>query len=167
MATGLFITRTDLAKNTILNGNVDTDKFIQFIKIAQQMHIQNYLGSALYNKIEQDVIDGTLAGDYLSLVQDYVQPMLIHFAMVDYLPFASYEVKNGGLFKHRTETSDSVTKDEVDFLVQKHRNFADFYTRRFIDYMAFNSQQKFPEYWNNNNEDMYPDREANFVGWVL
>lgn len=167
MATGLFITRTDLAKNTIINGNVDTDKFIQFIKIAQQMHIQNYLGSALYNKIEQDVIDGTLAGDYLSLVQDYVQPMLIHFAMVDYLPFASYEVKNGGLFKHRAETSDSVTKDEVDFLVQKHRNFADFYTRRFIDYMAFNSQSKFPEYWNNNNEDMYPDRDANFVGWVL
>lgn len=165
--TGLFITRTDLAKNTILNGNVDTDKFIQFIKIAQQMHIQNYLGTQLYNKIEQDVIDGTLSGDYLTLVQDYVQPMLIHFAMVDYLPFASYEVKNGGLFKHRTETSDSVTKDEVDFLTQKHRNFADFYTRRFIDYMAFNSQSMFPEYWNNVNSDMYPDREANFVGWVL
>jgi hypothetical protein len=167
MATGLFITRTDLAKNTILNGNVDTDKFIQFIKIAQQMHIQNYLGTQLYNKIEQDVIDGTLSGDYLELVQDYVQPMLIHFAMVDYLPFASYEVKNGGLFKHRSETAESVSKDEVDFLTQKHRNFADFYTRRFIDYMAFNSQQKFPEYWNNVNSDMYPDREANFVGWVL
>ena len=167
MATGLFITRTDLAKNTILNGNVDTDKFIQFIKIAQQMHIQNYLGTRLYDKIEQDIIDGNLSGNYLTLVQDYVQPMLIHFAMVDYLPFASYEVKNGGLFKHRAETSDSVTKDEVDFLVQKHRNFADFYTRRFIDYMAFNSQTMFPEYWNNNNDDMYPDREANFVGWVL
>lgn len=165
--TGLFITRTDLAKNTIINGNVDTDKFIQFIKIAQQMHIQNYLGTALYNKIEKDVIDGTLSGDYLNLVQDYVQPMLIHFAMVDYLPFASYEVKNGGLFKHRTETSDSVTKEEMDFLTQKHRNFADFYTRRFIDYMAFNSQSLFPEYWNNVNSDMYPDREANFVGWVL
>mgnify|MGYP003124751169 FL=1 len=165
--TGLFITRTDLAKNTILNGNVDTDKFIQFIKIAQQMHIQNYLGTQLYDKIEKDVIDGTLSGDYLTLVQDYVQPMLIHFAMVDYLPFASYEVKNGGLFKHRTETSDSVTKDEVDFLTQKHRNFADFYTRRFIDYMAFNSQSMFPEYWNNVNSDMYPDREANFVGWIL
>lgn len=167
MATGLFITRTDLARNTIINGNVDTDKFIQFIKIAQQMHIQNYLGSALYNRIEQDVIDDTLTGDYLTLVKDYIQPMLIHFAMVDYLPFASYEVKNGGLFKHRSETSESVTKEEMDFLVQKHRNFADFYTRRFIDYMAFNSQLKFPEYWNNNNDDMYPDRDANFVGWVL
>jgi hypothetical protein len=51
MATALFITRNDLVKNSILNGNVDTDKFIQFIKIAQQMHIQNYLGTKLYDKI--------------------------------------------------------------------------------------------------------------------
>ena len=35
MATALFIKRSDLVKNT-LNGNVDTDKFIQFIKIAQE-----------------------------------------------------------------------------------------------------------------------------------
>jgi len=167
MATGLFITRTDLAKNTILNGNVDTDKFIQFIKIAQQMHIQNYLGSKLYDKIEADIVAGTLAGDYLDLVRDYVQPMLIHYAMVDYLPFAAYEVKNGGIFKHRAETSEVVSKDEVDFLAQKHRNFADFYTRRFIDYMAFNASTKFPEYYTNSNDDMYPDRNANFVGWVL
>ncbi len=41
MAIALFIKRSDLVKNTILNGNVDTDKFIQFIKIAQEMHIQN------------------------------------------------------------------------------------------------------------------------------
>lgn len=167
MATALFITRTDLVKNSILNGNVDTDKFIQFIKIAQQMHIQNYLGSKLYDKISADILAGTLTGDYLELVQEYVQPMLIHFAMVDYLPFAAYEVKNNGLLKHRSETSDTPTKDEVDYLVQKYRNFAEFYTRRFIDYMSFNSASKFPEYNENTNDDMYPDRDANFSGWVL
>ena len=41
MAEGLFITRKDLVKFTAVNGNVDTDKFIQFIKIAQDIHIQN------------------------------------------------------------------------------------------------------------------------------
>jgi len=35
MATALFIKREDLVRNSILDGNVDTDKFIQFIKIAQ------------------------------------------------------------------------------------------------------------------------------------
>lgn len=167
MATALFITRSELVRNTIINGNVDTDKFLQFIKIAQQMHIQNYLGSKLYDKISNEITAGTLTGDYLSLKNDYIIPMLIHFAMVDYLPFAAYEIKNGGLFKHRSENSETPTKDEVDFLVQKHRTFADFYTRRFIDYMSFNASTKFPEYYTNNNDDMYPDKDANFVGWVL
>ena len=35
MATALFISRTDLVRNSILDGNVDTDKFIQFIKLGQ------------------------------------------------------------------------------------------------------------------------------------
>ena len=43
MAQALFITRDDIVKFTALNGNIDTDKFIQFIKIAQDIHIQNYL----------------------------------------------------------------------------------------------------------------------------
>ena len=35
MATVLFITRTDLVKHSIIDGNTDTDRFIQFIKVAQ------------------------------------------------------------------------------------------------------------------------------------
>ena len=167
MATALFIKRDDLVKNTIINGNVDTDKFIQFIKIAQQMHIQNYLGTDLYNKISNDIINDELEGDYLALVNSYIQPMLIHYAMVDYLPFAAYEIKNGGLFKHRSENAETPSKEEIDFLVQRHRHFADFYTTRFLDHMSFNASSKYREYYSNTNEDMNPDRNNNFVGWVL
>ena len=47
MAEALLITRDDLVRFTSVNGNVDTDKFIQYIKIAQDIHIQNYLGTEL------------------------------------------------------------------------------------------------------------------------
>tara|TARA_A100000171_G_C2090586_1_gene124361 strand:+ start:73 stop:573 length:501 start_codon:yes stop_codon:yes gene_type:complete len=166
MATALFITPTDLKQNSLIDGNVDTDKFIQFIKIAQQIHMQNYLGTELYDKISQDIIDQDLTGDYLILVRDYLKDMLIHFAMVDYLPFAAYQVANGGVFKNTSENSESVTKQEVDTLIDKHRTFAQFYTRRFIDFMTFN-QSRYPEYNASSNEDMYPSRDANFTGWVL
>ena len=56
-------------------------------------------------------------------------------------PFAAYQVANGGVFKHNSENSESVTKEEVDSLIDKHRNFAQFYTRRFIDFMNFNNEQ--------------------------
>ena len=62
MATALFIRRDDLVRNTFLSGNVDTDKFIQFIKIAQEIHVQQYLGSKLYDRISTDIIAGTLTG---------------------------------------------------------------------------------------------------------
>ena len=167
MATTLFITPTDLKQNTILNGNVDTDMFIQFIKIAQQMHVQNYLGTQLYNTITTKINTTTLTGDYLDLVVDYIQPMLIHFAMVDYLPFANYQIRNGGVFKHRTENSESTTKEELDLLVQKHRTFADFYSKRFVDYMGIYAQSLFPEYWTNANDNMFPDRNPSSVSWLL
>ena len=166
MPTALFIGDKELVRNTIIDGSVDINKFKQYIKIAQQIHIQNYLGTKLYDKISNDIIAGTLTGDYLTLVNKYIKPMLIHFAMVDYLPFAAFQVSNGGIFKHRPESSEVATKDEVDYLVTKHRDFAQFYTRRFIDYMDFN-QSLFPEYYSSNNEDMYPDKDANFTGWVL
>lgn len=166
MATALFIKRQDLVKNSILDGNVDTDKFIQYIKIAQEIHIRNYLGTDLYNKIAADIIAGTLSGDYLELVNTYIQPMLIHYAMVDYLPFAAYQVKNGGVFKHTSENGESATKEEIDFLINKERDIAEYYTRRFIDYMSFN-QASFPEYYTNSNDDIHPDTDATFNGWVL
>ena len=166
MAEALLITRDDLVRFTSVNGNVDTDKFIQYIKIAQDIHIQNYLGTELLNKIKADIIATTLSGDYETLVNTYIKPMLIHWAMVEYLPFAAYTIANKGVYKHSSENAENVAKDEVDFLLEKERKIAQHYTQRFIDYMSFN-QQLFPEYNNNSNGDMYPDTNNNFIGWVL
>jgi len=167
MATALFITREDLVRNTALGGNVDTDKFVQFIKIAQQIHIQNFLGTQLYNKISADILANTLTGDYLDLVNDYVQPMLIHYAMVEYLPWAAYTIANKGIYKHGSENAQNVDKEEVDFLVGKEQKIADYYNRRFLDYMSFNAASKFPEYYTNSHDDVWPEKDSYFSSWVL
>ena len=166
MATALFINRTDLVKNSILDGNVDTDKFIQFIKVAQQIDIQNLLGTDLYNKISADIIAGTLSGNYLTLVNTYVQPTLIWFAQMNYIPFAAYQIKNSGVFKHSSETAQNVDKNEVDYLVGKAREYANYYSTRLVDYLCFNDNL-FPEYNSNSDDDIYPDTDTTFKGWVL
>jgi len=166
MAQALLISRKDIVKFTAMNGNVDTDKFIQFVKIAQDIHIQNYLGTDLLEKIESDIISSSLTGSYLSLVTDYVKPMLIHWAMVEYLPFSAYTLANKGVYKHTSENATNVDKEEIDFLIEKERNLAQYYTDRFISYMSFNNDS-FPEYNSNSNEDVYPDKDASFEGWVL
>tara|TARA_R100001460_G_scaffold89871_2_gene131431 strand:+ start:1569 stop:2084 length:516 start_codon:yes stop_codon:yes gene_type:complete len=171
MAKALFITVIDLKRKSIIDGNLDADKVIQFIEVAQDTHIQNYLGTDLYNKLQTLITTGNDINNpanshYKSLLTTYIKPMLIWFTQSNYLPFAMYQIGNGGVFKHRSENSDSVTQEEVAMLVNKVSETAEFYTRRFIDYMAYNSTL-YPEYNSNSNEDMYPDKDVNFHSWVL
>lgn len=167
MAEALLITRDDLVRFTALNGNIDTDTFIQWIKVAQDIHVQNYTGTELLNKIKADIIAGTLANPYLDLVETYLKPMLIHWAMVEYLPFAAYTLANKGIFKHSSENASNVEKNEVDFLIDKQRQLAVYYSERFINYMAFTGNT-FPEYYSNNNSDIFPSTDSTtYTGWYL
>ena len=244
MAEALLITRQDVVKFTAMNGNVDTDNFIQYVKIAQDIHIQNYLGTDLLEKLKSEIIlaasgiptaitisnqgtgyttgtainttsttgtglklnitaagglitaatintagtgytvgsTATVTGgtngavtissiytiptDYNNLLVTYVKPMLIHWAMVEYLPFAAYTIANKGVYKHSSENATNVEKVEIDFLIEKERSIAQHYTERFIDYISFNNDL-FPEYNSNSNGDMYPDTNNNYTGWYL
>jgi hypothetical protein len=166
MAEALLINRTDLVKHTSLNGNIDTDTFIQYVKIAQEIHIANYLGTDLFNKLKADIVANTLSGNYLTLLTTYVKPMLIHWAMVEWLQFASYTINGKGIFKHSSENASNVDKNEIDFLIDKETSLAQHYTERFVRYMSFN-QTSFPEYNSNSNDDTFPDHDTNFTSWLI
>jgi|TARA_Y100000401_G_scaffold91232_1_gene76964 hypothetical protein len=170
MSKALFINVRDLKRKSIIDGNIDADKVIQFIEVAQDTHIQNYLGGNLYQKLQDLIISGDIENsanaNYKTLLVSYVKPMLIWFTQSNYLPFAMYQISNGGVFKHISENSESVTQEEMAMLTNKVTETAEFYTRRFIDYMTYNSTL-YPEYNSNTNEDMYPDKDVNFHSWVL
>jgi hypothetical protein len=166
----LLISTEDVKKFTIANGNLDADDFIEYIKISQDITIQNYLGSQLYKKLQDlilsDEINNEEFADYRSLLVTYIKPMLVHWAMVYYLPFAAYTLSNKGLFKHSSESATNVDKAEVDYLVEKERDIAESYTQRFIDFMCFN-QSTYPEYNSNSNEDVNPDTNNFYNGWQI
>ena len=168
MATTLFINRTDLIRNSIMDGNVDTDKFIQFIKIAQEIDVQQLMGTKMYDGLTAAIPNINLPANarWKTVLNDYIVPMLIWYAQSNYMPFAAYQIKNGGVFKHSSETAENVNKTEVDYLVGKAREYANYYSTRLVDYLCFN-QSKFPEYTSNTNDDISPDTDTVFNGWVL
>ena len=171
MAKALFITTEDIKRYSVLSGNVDPDKFIYMVEIAQDTEIQNYLGTVLLEKLQALIIAGTVNDPanaaYKTLLETYVKPMTIFWALVLYMPFAAYTIANGGVYKHTSESSETVSKDEVDYLAEKYRDIAQFYTNNFIDFMVYN-QTTYPEYNANTNDDTYPDTSnADFGGWVL
>jgi hypothetical protein len=170
MAYALLISTEDIKRFTISNGNLDADDFIEYIKISQDITIQNYLGSKLYQKLQElilsDDINASGFTDYKYLLTTYIKPMLVHWAMVYYLPFAAYTLNNKGLFKHTSENASNVEKAEVDFLVEKERDIAESYTQRFIDFMCFNTST-YPEYNSNSNSDVNPDTDNFYAGWQI
>ena len=83
MAQVLLVTRADILKLTPINGNVDTDKITPFIKSAQDIHIQDILGTKLYNRIIDGIENSNLPADYNTLLVTYVQPVLCHLAAAD------------------------------------------------------------------------------------
>lgn len=168
MARALFIKKSDIVKNTSVSGSVDANKFLQYVEIAQEIHVQNLLGTDLYDKIYNYILAGNLTGDYENLVNEYLKPVLIHFAMVEYLAFASYSISNAGVYKHSIETSETASKEDVDYLAGKHKGYADYYSDRLIAYLCTNgTKSRFPEYYTNTEDDIRPDKEVTYSPWNL
>ena len=166
----LFVTIKDIKQKSIIGGTVDPDKIVQFVEVAQDTHIQNYLGGKLYNKMQELIINDTIddAGNanYKLLLETYIKPMLIWFTQAEYMPFSAFQISNGGVYKHTSENSVSASMEEINMLTRSALETAEFYTRRFMDYMDFNSEL-YPEYTSTANEEMHPDRDVNFGGIYL
>jgi hypothetical protein len=163
----LLITEQHLFKYTQLQGNIDVDKVTPFIKVAQDIQAQEVLGTKLYRKILTDVQNSTLAGNYLSLVEQYLQPMLIHYAMADLMLFHGYEISNAGILRNTPESTSLPAKDEIDSLVKRQRDIAETYRAKCVSYLSY-YPQLFPEYSADQESQMYPDSNpSNYTGWNL
>ena len=117
MAYALFITRNDIIKNTPLQGSIDADRLLNFVRTAQDKYILNLLGTVLFDKLQLTISNGTfntLGVAYQDLMKDHIKPTLIWYACVEYIPFSSVQFKSEGAVRHETETAKSVTKNEVD-----------------------------------------------------
>ena len=173
----LFITPNELKKSSNIHGNVDDDKLVQYIKVAQETQIQNYLGTNLYNRLQTLIIaENTTPGSgidnasftaYKTLWTDWIKPALVWYSQEAFLPFAMFQVTNGGVYKHRSETGDTITLEEMRAMLDRARSNAEFYTTRLVDYLCDN-ESSFSEYTTTSaDSDMWPDKDTNYSGWVL
>jgi len=166
---GLFVNEYELQSSTAINYNVDTAFLLPFLKIAQDKHLQIILGTKLYDKLQNDIagVDGaTLTGVYKTLVDDYIQDAIIHYALVEALPFISFQIKNGSITQKNSENGTAATRQDVDYLVQKERDSAEFYGQRIVEYLC-NDSSSFPEYSQNTGADLNPISNAYYTGIKL
>jgi len=165
---GLFITRNDIIKNTPLGGAIDADALLPFVRTAQEKYLLNLLGTVLYNKLQDDIVAQTpFTGRYEELMDDYVKPTLIWYSCVEYIPFSAVQFKSNGAVKQVSEQSVQPGKNEVDYLLNKALNNADYYATRLQDFLiAYNTD--LPEYNESvgNSTQIYPDQANQYFGGI-
>jgi hypothetical protein len=170
MAYALFITRNDIIKNTPLQGSIDADRLLNFVRTAQDKYILNLLGTVLFYRLQEEITDGTfnqMNVFYQDLMKEHIKPTLIWYAVVEYLPFSGVQFKSEGAVKHETETAKSVSKNEVDYLLQKSMSNADYYATRMQNYLISYSNQ-IPEYLESvgNQTQIFPDMGNAYFGGI-
>jgi len=162
----LFISRDDLVRYTPISGNLDFDRVVQYIEIAQDIHVHELLGTNLYEKLQADVLANTLTGDYEILVKNHIKPTLAQYALLEFLPFSQFSINNKGVFKHTSEASETLSRSDINMMTEATRDTANHYASRMIEYLR-NYPNSFPEYLTNSKEQMAPNRDSNFGGWQI
>lgn len=146
MAEFLFITPEEITTTTILGGNVDVDKYLFTIANTQITVIEPLLGSELYDKIKTEAEADTLTGDYLTLYNEFVKPIVKNQSLAEYVEISSFIIANGGAFKHSPENSEIMDKDDIMLLSQKYSAMADMYVLRFNKWICNNNLPEYKTY---------------------
>lgn len=166
----LFISRNDIIKQTPLQGSIDADRLLTFVRTAQDKYLLNLLGTVLFYKLQAEIEAGTFDTQsiwYQNLMNDHIKPTLIWYSVVEYLPFSNIQFKSEGAVKHKSDQSDTVDKNQIDYLLQKAMNSADFYATRLQNYLIAYSVH-IPEYLQSigNQTEIYPDMGNAYFGGI-
>jgi hypothetical protein len=170
MSYALFVTRNDIIKNSPLQGAIDADRLLPFVRTAQDKYMLNMLGTVLFKYIQAQITAGTydqLSPYYQDLMNNHIKPTLIWYACVEYIPFSNIQFKSEGAVKHRSDVSEAPSKNEIDYLLQKAMNSAEFYSTRMQNYLISYCNQ-IPQYLESvgNLTQVYPDFTNQYFGGI-
>ena len=170
MAYALFISRNDIIKNTPLQGAIDADALLPFVRTSQDKYLKNLLGTVLFYYLQDQIEAGTVSSlsvYYQDLLDDHIKNTLIWYSAVEYIPFSSVQFKSNGAVKQQSEQGVAPTKSEIDYLKQIAQTNADYYALRLQNYLIAYSNN-IPQYLQSvgNQTQIYPDQTNQYFGGI-
>lgn len=122
--------------------NYNIKEIKPFFKVAEQLWVMPLLGQALYDELLEQVCanDVTPENSTLLLV---VYPYLSFAICYEALPFISYHFSQVGVTKGKSDNSDSVSINDVNFISTQLRSQVETMKGQLKDFL-------------NNHKDIYP-----------
>jgi hypothetical protein len=149
----LLISDTMIKERTAIHGNIDPKLIYPDIKVAQDMYILPILGTALYEKLQSLISDGTITSDagkidYKNLIDKYIVDALMYYTLSELPTTISYQFWNKGVMRKQGDSTDLPSMSELIDLSNKYKARAEFYANRLMLYVKQNAAVKFREYLN-------------------
>jgi len=167
MQNTLMIDESLLKRFTDINNALDPDLLSSAIREAQIIHITRLLGTKLYDKIIDDINNDTLSGNYKGLVDNYIQDVLIYASYYEALEHIYLRPRNNGLVVPQGgENNAAADVSLYDKKRQSVKNKQEYFAERLVDYLCFNDAL-FPEYGQEQNDDIYPDMGTQFKSPIV
>lgn len=155
----IFIDGTYIKAYSHIDGSVDEQDLLPSIIQAQDSQIQPILGTDLFNKLKTLITTDAVAGNYDTLLNDYVRMATLKWTLVHFYPYLQGKILNGTIGSRNVDNITALSQAEVGRLVDIERSNSQFYSERLIEYLQNNSSL-FPEYNSNSGADMTPETQT-------
>jgi hypothetical protein len=149
MTTTLLISWTKVKEYTDINDSLDDALIKNGIREAQDISLQRVIGTLLYNAILSQVENGSIEDSqnaaYKTLLDDYIQDMLLYASYYNILESTFIRTRNNGLLTPQGgDNSASVDRQVYEMKRTSVRNKFEYYSDRLSRYIV-EKQSSFPE----------------------
>ena len=160
METVLLVSEQRMKQWTNLDSNIRIEVLTPSIIQAQDLYIQNTLGTPFYKRLKEGVVNNDLTSDEESFLKDYVGPCLIQYALYLLMPSLKYKMVEKGILNGTSEETQPTTLDEMKYLRESTLDTAEFYNKRMLEFLKQNPNM-FSLYTNPTPMDgMLPDKRT-------
>lgn len=163
----LLISEQKLIDNTAMQGsNVDKSELRFCIQQSQTIYLQESLGTHLFHTMLELVETNqiTLSGNshYKTLLDDFIQPMLISYSYFIGLDNFFMKWVSIGLVSNRSEQGNSIDLKTLQYMKSQAKDRAEFNDNLLRRQLVFNSQL-YPQYLEFiNNGSLPPEQSTAF-----
>lgn len=141
----VLLTNENIIKSvTNIFDNVNGNYLLPSIKIAQDIDLEEVIGTELLRKLQSDVYNDSFEEKYKTLLDDYVLPFLNYSTIVRLIPTVAFKITNAGIVKTDDEKMTSVSPVEVDKIEAEYRHIADVYKGKLQKFLLANHSD-YPE----------------------
>jgi len=166
MAYTLFISESRLKRLTAVHANLEPDELTPFVLQAQDIYVQELLGTKFYNNLKGRVISGTTTNSEKQLLNDYMAPMLANYAVYMALPSFNYKMKNKSVLNPSAEEAQNTDLSELKYLRGTVKDSAEFYRERAREFLMDN-ESDFPDYVNYGVDGMSPNKRKTYYSNIV